>query len=240
MDSPGSQKKVLLIDNDISIRFVIKKLLNNILINSRIYSSDKGPEGLGLAYIVKPNIIILDTTLPRYSGREVVDFIVTNKIFTNTKVVLLQENNDFSLKWSLNYIVLSKTDVNFTDILLNIVKTDFEHKEEGAIYKLSLFLGKRVIKFSNSSDNNTTQIDTNPDYLKKIHHVLAYFINQLVTTFYLFLFLILVGRKDLQEDLSDDKDEFSSFRSNVYSKFIGAVSFLTIVIAMVIIISLSQ
>ncbi|MFS8130494.1 MAG: response regulator [Candidatus Dojkabacteria bacterium] len=242
MDTANISKKIiLLIDDDINIRLVVKKLLNSHLINSEVYTSDKGPDGLGLSYILKPNIIILDTTLPKYSGREIVDYIMTNNIFLNTKVVILHEDVEISNFTNLgpNYYALSKKVTDFPEALIRFIEQDVEHKDDNRTFRLALSIGKTVIFFANSSDTNIRDFETIGAILPRIYSLVSFAISQLLTSINLSLFFLLMGREDTEEDLSGNKDEFSAYRSSIYSRFILTVSALVIIAIVIILISLS-
>lgn len=70
--------KLVLIDDNFAIRFLLKSFLAEYFPDFDIFSAEDGISGLGLIYAVNPDAVIIDSTLPKYSGREVVEYVVTN------------------------------------------------------------------------------------------------------------------------------------------------------------------
>ena len=111
------EKNIVLIDNNFAIRETIKIVLNNLAENNKIefnlYSSENGIEGLGFVYVTHPEIIIVDTTLPKYNGNELLYFLLTNKKFHTSKVkvfVLVEKTQ--KLRVPANFEVLNKSSKN--------------------------------------------------------------------------------------------------------------------------------
>ncbi|ARV60941.1 histidine kinase [Nostocales cyanobacterium HT-58-2] len=67
----GRQQKLLLIDDDLTSRYVLKQLLVHIPID--ILEAGDGREGIRLAQVENPTCIVLDLTMPEMSGMEVLD-----------------------------------------------------------------------------------------------------------------------------------------------------------------------
>jgi CheY-like chemotaxis protein len=87
--------KVVILDDDFAIRQGIKFLIKELGKDNEVevYSSANGLEGLGFIFVVSPTVLIIDTTLPKYSGREVLEYLHTNPRFNNSKVLVLTEND---------------------------------------------------------------------------------------------------------------------------------------------------
>ncbi len=85
-------KKVVIIDDNYVIRELLKSSLNKDVASLddiyEFYTSESGVEGLGYIYSVNPDIVIIDATLPKYSGRELVEFLGTR----NSKILVLVES----------------------------------------------------------------------------------------------------------------------------------------------------
>ncbi len=148
-------KKILIIDDDLSIRFVLKKILSRQLSNVDIFSSEDGVQGVGYAFVLKPDLIVIDSTLPKYSGRELVDFISTNENFRVTPIILLHEDDSFIDNLPNNFIQISKADSLFPESLVNEVikevgNVDDEPHKERSIGLIN-FLSRKIIGYSNSS-----------------------------------------------------------------------------------------
>src|SRR6186713_1811305 len=71
-------KQILLIDDDLAIRFVIKKLISKVFNDVQIFTTSDTAQGLGYAFLLEAEVIVVDTTLPKYGGLEVLDYIKSN------------------------------------------------------------------------------------------------------------------------------------------------------------------
>lgn len=118
------EKNIVLIDNNFAIRETLKIVLDNLAKNNdlkfNLYTSQNGIEGLGFVYVTHPEIIIVDTTLPKYSGNELLYFLLTNKKFHTSKVkvfVLVEKSQ--KIRVPDNFSVLNKSSKNFVK---NLVK----------------------------------------------------------------------------------------------------------------------
>lgn len=67
----GKQEKLLLIDDDSTSRYVLKQLL--VTTSLEIIEAVDGPEGIRLAQQENPDCILLDLTMPDFSGMEVLE-----------------------------------------------------------------------------------------------------------------------------------------------------------------------
>lgn len=87
-----SSSKVLVIEDNPSTQTVLGRLLNLISIDDVSFACD-GIEGLKLAHDIKPDLIILDITMPRMDGYEVIQHL-KNDASTATIPVLIQTASD--------------------------------------------------------------------------------------------------------------------------------------------------
>ncbi len=143
-------QKVVLLDDDLVIREALTILLSSIgkslSTDIKTYCSDSGVEGVGYVFIINPDIVIIDTTLPKYSGRELIDYLRTNLKF-NTKLVFVLHDGTVPIgSVPGNYVVLSKKDKNFIDDLTSLIEKylvsrNKDLKEESNIEK-SILAGK--------------------------------------------------------------------------------------------------
>ena len=82
-----SQKKVLIVDDEIHIVHVVAiKLKNN---GYEIMSAHNGMEAYELACTFKPDIIVTDYQMPIMTGMELVEKIRQNDELKNTPVIML-------------------------------------------------------------------------------------------------------------------------------------------------------
>ncbi|MBN2015632.1 response regulator, partial [Candidatus Dojkabacteria bacterium] len=143
------QKKIVIIDNDFVIRQVIKSFLVRVFKNVELYSSENGVEGLGLVISTNPDLVIIDVTLPKYSGRELIEYLVSNPRFNDMTVIVL---NDGAKHLDLpdEYIKLDKKDPYFLHKLIKSVgiRLKLDDLGEGFADKLRLYFGSRAIKLA--------------------------------------------------------------------------------------------
>ena len=122
-------RKIILLDDDYGIREGIKTLIyewdNHTEEKFEIYSSENGVEGLGYVYLTNPDIVIIDTTLPKYSGRELVEYLKSNSRFVgeDVKIIVLTEGEEGVGLMDLpkNFEVISKTDPVFEERLKSVL-----------------------------------------------------------------------------------------------------------------------
>ena len=79
--------KILVIEDELSIR----KLLNANLTASgyEVFVADDGEEGLGLAHMEYPDLILLDLLMPRMSGTDVLIGLKANPKLQKTPVIII-------------------------------------------------------------------------------------------------------------------------------------------------------
>ena len=87
-----SSSKVLVIEDNPSTQTVLGRLLNLINITNVSFAAD-GIEGLKQTQEIKPDLIILDITMPRMDGYEVIQHLKNDKE-TNSIPVLIQTASD--------------------------------------------------------------------------------------------------------------------------------------------------
>ena len=130
-------KKIVLIDDNFAIRQVIKifltRLSNKFSIDLNIFSTDNGVEGLGFVYITSPDIVIVDTTLPKYSGREVLDYFVQNPKFQESgiNVIVLHEEKESDFKLPSNFQVISKNQKGSFELIVKTIDKILSTTESG-------------------------------------------------------------------------------------------------------------
>ena len=231
--------KIVLLDDDLAIREIIRTYLSELedksKLNLQFYSSSNGIEGLGYVYVANPDILLIDTTLPKYSGKEVVDFLLTNSRFknnghqTNTKVVVLTESSDTKLKnLPSNYTVLDKSDKEFTGKLKELIAKKAGKsisKDTGTKEKLV----NRAINLANRADRIIRRIDRSNVLLK----ILLYFpwlAFQLILSIYL-LGTKLTTRRVKDDNIQQEKQDLMAYRVKYYPTL---VTFMTGVLILLI------
>ncbi|BCX13834.1 MAG: hypothetical protein KatS3mg085_366 [Candidatus Dojkabacteria bacterium] len=111
-------KKVVILDDNIEIRQKIKRILGKFIADGfklQIFADKNEIEGLNLIFRYSPDLVIIDLTLPKNSGMEVIMYLNSNQeIVANSKIIILAENPDDirTLNLSENFIVFDKTEKN--------------------------------------------------------------------------------------------------------------------------------
>lgn len=234
------RKTIVLIDDDFVIRDVIRRLLGEF----KVYSTDNGVEGLGYIYISKPSLIIIDTTLPKYGGLEVVDYIANNEALKGKNIPILvihEEDKPPTINYS-NVKYLLKGDRNFIQKFCEEVSslTSFKKIE---ITKLNSFFGNVLVRFANLSDRVQRRIEVtrnhdNEHFLgtkverreMKLSRIPAsnffrwiYWLGlQIVISILLTLYTIFAGRPSRDENLPQLASDSSRFRVRYYPTLITA------------------
>ena len=228
--------RLVLVDDDFSIRYVLKSILK--FKNLKIFTSDNGVEGVGFTLITSPQIIILDTTLPKYSGLEILDFLKTNKKFNENRPPILVLNEGEKIdNLPEHYIVLNKSTNTFLQellthlgIIINSINNDLLTKDKiviskpNRLFKAKLYLGQKVIKWANLSDKI---LHKNFSFFNIFRNI-QWFGSQIIASFYLFLYSLLTG-KLLETNIDQSKTDALKYRVRVYPTMMTVlVSFLVI------------
>ncbi len=141
-------RSIIIVDEAFAVRQTLNIFSNVILGFNECLTSSNGIEGIGYIFVFKPNIIIVDSTLPKFSGREVVDFLVTNeKLISDTtiKILLLAERKKGFLKdLPSNFYMVSKDH----QCLSNIYKIIDSNTNLNIKKRILIMLGNSIISIS--------------------------------------------------------------------------------------------
>lgn len=80
-------KKILIIDDDRTIRAMLEKSL--ILEGFWVYSASDGEEGKNMAKKERPDLVICDFLIPKLHGLDVCKIIKTSPELSQTKVIMM-------------------------------------------------------------------------------------------------------------------------------------------------------
>ncbi|MDA1354438.1 MAG: response regulator [bacterium] len=83
----GHAKKILVIDDDFSVREVVGLVLSTE--GYEVISASEGETGIALAKKHKPDAIILDVSMPKMSGYLVASLIAKDPTINKTPILLL-------------------------------------------------------------------------------------------------------------------------------------------------------
>src|SRR5260221_1505863 len=201
--------KVVIIDDDHAIRVVLSSLLKKYLGNNlELFTSDNGVEGLGLVFISTPDLIIIDTTLPRYAGLELIDYIRSNEKLVNSKInlILIGEKDLPENLSNFNASFLDKRDPSFVEKFHRSIEF-FYTAETGLIKpttitladKLRTLFGAGIIKWANSSDIIMHRITPSrlPFFgkLKRLFNYFLWLLCQAILAFDYTIFLLMIRKQ---------------------------------------------
>ncbi|MFS8130366.1 MAG: hypothetical protein ACMG57_00140 [Candidatus Dojkabacteria bacterium] len=228
MDSTNNSKNILLIDDDLGIRFVLKKLIFEHFpfkeLGLQIYSASEGMEGLGLIFCVKSDVIIIDTTLPKYENREILDYLITNSKITAVKskvIVVFHKKIPEGLE---DYTFLDKTNPDFArNIITEIEKRVTQQTSNiiGKKEKFMNFLGRPIISISEHStfDHKAIFEDKNNLLLQKLYHIPIWLVEQIFLSFLYVLFVVIAGVHDPDNSNEQKNMDILKLRKRYYTSF---------------------
>ncbi|MBN1331818.1 response regulator [Candidatus Dojkabacteria bacterium] len=219
-------KRIVLIDDDYAIREGIKTLIaswdRKVEEDYEIYTSENGVEGLGYVYLVKPDVVIIDVTLPKYSGRELIEYLKTNHrlLEAKVKVLVLVENGggDEIKDLPENFKIISKKAAVFEEKIkseIGIVSVEL-----GFIERLANYL----VRIGNQNDILLRKISTSGIFFKIPAYVLWFFY-QVALSLILFTLRLAQGkRKD--GNVKQEKKDLAKFRVRYYPTLITLLTTL--------------
>lgn len=83
-----SHKQVLIVDDDYTVRATVELSLQ-VTTDWEILTACSGKDGLSLAQIKRPNLILLDMMMPDFDGIEVLQQLRTNTLTQEIPVIFL-------------------------------------------------------------------------------------------------------------------------------------------------------
>lgn len=237
-------KKIVIIDDNFSIRHSIKAYLTSLAkkyqLDLSVFSTDNGVEGLGYIYITSPDIIVIDTTLPKYSGRAIVEFLSQNPRFQSdkVKVIILQEKLEKDLVVPSNFISINKNKKKSFDDLVKVVSNLFEISDE--LNSKSFFrslVGKIYI--------NANKIDLlgksfrKKRLIPKLLNKLKKFVYSVLTKVMLALLVMIYGSPE-EENITQLNIDKNAFRRHYYPTLIATFLFSGFLLTNLAIFGLTQ
>lgn len=224
---------IVLIDDNFAIRQIVKIFFANIshkyTLDIRVFTSDNGVEGLGFVFITSPNLVIIDTTLPKYSGREVLDFLIHNPKFHSeeTKVIVLHEGKQGNLNLPKNFYVVNKNEKDsfkyFSDLVFNFLSISDPSNSNALFNRLSRF----VLRNSNQDDLLNKSIEDQPLF-KRFFLRFKWAWLELSTSIILTLIILLYGKAE-DENISQQDFDKKAFRTKYYPTLVVTFVSLTII-----------
>ena len=97
------QKKIMLIDDEENFCFLVKQNLEDTGEFIVEYANDPD-KGIKLAKKIKPDIILLDITMPKKSGLEVLEIFKNNSSTMSIPIIMLTAHSDADFKLKASYL----------------------------------------------------------------------------------------------------------------------------------------
>lgn len=216
------ERNIVLIDNNFTIRELLKVSLRDLAKNSgeefSLYTSQNGIEGLGFVYITQPEIVIIDTTLPKYSGNELLYFLLSNKKFhtDKVKIVILTEKRQ-QIRVPANFVVLDKSSKNFIPRLYEVVGETLKLNYENKPTPNSIL--SKSIRLANKLDILQMQF-LKKNLLEKLMMLPRLLLLPLVTNILLILTLLRSGRVT-DSNVKQEKRDLALLRRRHYPTVVG-------------------
>ncbi|MCA9379715.1 carboxypeptidase regulatory-like domain-containing protein [Candidatus Dojkabacteria bacterium] len=229
---------IVLIDDNFAIRQIIKIFLGRLSrkysFDLNIYTSDNGVEGLGYVFITNPNIVIVDTTLPKYSGKDIIEFFVQNVKFRSDEihVIVLEENPKKKINLPKNFHRINKNKQNSFDLLTDVLIECLNISDLGRMSRLYDSLGGFVMKYSNIDDLLSKKISKRI-HLVNILHRAKWAIFEILIASALAIIILIYG-KPKDNNIAQSRLDRKIFRTKYYPTL--ALSFVS---AMFILINVS-
>src|SRR5260221_809790 len=200
----GDRKKekiVIIIDDDYSIRETLKQsLILHFKDQVKVYTSNNGVEGLGLIFVLNPDLVILDSTLPKYAGAELIDFLSSNKRLKKNNLSVIFTHADGAIPTTDydNCVILDKLEKNFLKSFLQKSEHILEIKnrivKKSKFARLVDYFIRNIIQYSNRCDLLMLDINKKRS-LVNIPRYLLWVLDQIVISFNLMFLYLLSGIK---------------------------------------------
>ncbi len=231
-------QSIVIIDDSAVVRYVVSDVIHSLDLNDndidlRTYTAEDGVEGLGYVFVVKPTLIIVDTTLPKYSGLEVVDYLVSNsQILQNTIPILLWEEG-VTLPGNLtsNFIAIDKRSRDFLPNLLKslnlVLKAETVALDSQGFRQKSLIqLGTKVLKWANRADLLAKTAFNSKFLVRPLAWALWLGTEIIMSMWLAFFSLFASSPRALEENIVLVSADRAKFRARIYPTFAGIIAML--------------
>jgi CheY-like chemotaxis protein len=230
-------KKIVIIDDNEAIQLALSTVFSKIfhLFDLQTYTSGNGVEGTGYIVTTKPDLIIVDLTLPEYSGKELIEFLISHENITGKRphVIVLTENDSKHIDYLPDdFINITKSDKNFID---NIIAETAKILNIQLSNKISLknkflkYLSSKILHRSNNIDELNEKLEKK-SILSKLIYLPFLLILQILLSIHIVLFFLFFGRlkKDNKININSTKD--LQFRVHKYHAIALSIAFIAIII----------
>lgn len=212
---------VLIVDDDLTIRLVLKGLLSS---KHQVFTAENGIEGLGYLFVARPEVAIIDLTLPKYGGLEVLDYLKSNQLLQSPgapKIIILHDEQQTPMLPS-NFQALNKAEPKFLEKLAVAMELDLPKK------RLATRVANRAINLANASDLAYYKLQSAKNVFSKSFYKLVFVIYQLLTSLCLTALYLLSGWNTQEENLPQQRKDRIKLRSRAVPALATALAGLII------------
>ena len=227
--------KIVIIDDNTVIRQTLKLHLHSLNYpNLEIYTSDDTVSGLQLIIALQPDLVLIDTTLPKHANKEAIEYLKSSKHLGNIPVILMHEGwleDLIGIDYPENYSVITKRDPEFfikiTNQIIELSEATLSLKSQ-AIYSHLLRLG-------NSIDVTKTKSRKSKNIIRTIFSKLKIVMVQLYLSIVLFTFFFKLRSAKDKHVVQMHKDN-SHVRKSAFRTFFSSIVFLILIGSQVLLI----
>ncbi len=255
MDQAKKSIELVLLDDNFVVRYVLRTLLHKLSgeigLRLNIHTSEDGVQGLGYIFAVRPDVVIVDTTLPKYSGRELLEFLASNERYASGqhRVIVLHDGR-LKLELPAKYVAVDKRSKFFLKILFGAVQNALQ--VEGTLQSRFLVKGwlwrvaGLVLRMANTSDLFLYKSSQSLLFIKLWWWIIAS-LSQIVQG--IILSIIRLTNRDIPDTNVDQRNrDIWQFRTRYYPTLVTVVAaifllliqFLAYVIGGVLIFDLAE
>lgn len=239
----GKAVNIVLIEDDSVIRLVLKNLLYSSFPKDdlNVYTCANGMDGLGYLYVVHPEIIVIDATLPKYGGLEIVEYIRTNKALNDSsKKVVVMTNGDQEVgHLPSDYSILDKSDTNFlvklVEEIAGVVGNQLQDQSKWLAFVKKI--ASHTYKYANRSNLASDSSQKEKRVVARVRLRTKWIFYQLITTLYLCLLYFLISHNDKDQNVPQRMIDLNLSRIRAYpalAVFMAFMIFLGVQVVLVL------
>lgn len=236
MEQDKRNIEIVLLDDNFGVRYIVRTFLQRLGmkrgVNIRVHTSADGVQGLGYIFTTKPNIIVVDTTLPQYSGREILEYLATNPNYTSgQRKIIVIHDGQVQLKLPEQYVVISKQDKDFLSKVLSEVSENIWPDQPQPPFKIRLFgLAVATLRLANLEERLIRNIKSGNLLLKLLYP--AWIVVQMAISIVLSVFEIALPPQP-DSNLQQQKADLVTFRVKHYPTLITVLVALSLIVIQV-------
>lgn len=215
------RKKVVIIDDNYPIREAFRYFFSDYFDGQLdIFSSENGVEGLGYIYLTKPDIVVLDSTLPKYSGRELVDFLRENEKFDPQKTLTIVTSDGLEQLEKIESFEIFDKQEGFKSKRLIDVLRDFGITRKGDTSEFLRQIFDKIIGFGNRRDVVLERYLSHKYAYLRLHRVFQWLWLELRISFLLIFFKAFWDRP-YDSNIAQEESDLRNYRVRYYPVLTG-------------------